>query len=251
MSVARKFYLVPPEMVRSDRGPRNPPILNAINSYQRQATSALEDASLPDDVRLKLYENAKNRQRAYERKAYPFYENQAVVSPASKPTPAPAPSKGRDPIDVLGTVPKTYRTQASWLLDKVKRSEHMRVHPETGRLIVNGEDVPDSHIADLINDLVRVRKTKARPAGWETFNEALFRDGDIPKTVLANEGRARRRDYIKAKPGWRSSVKARGFVDSSPPTASSSRKRVPSSSPIGRRTRARKKDRSWSWSQST
>ena len=53
-----------------------------------------------------------------------------------------------------------------------------------GELVYKGDVVPNTHIHDLIQDVLRKRKTHI-PVGWQTFARAL-RESNIPQDLVGN-----------------------------------------------------------------
>ena len=54
-----------------------------------------------------------------------------------------------------------------------------------GRIYHKGEVVPHTHIHDLVQDVLRKRKTHI-PNWWETFAQAL-KESNIPQDLVGNQ----------------------------------------------------------------
>ena len=90
--------------------------------------------------------------------------------------------------DVVDTVPKTMQVKARRLMEHLKRDIAW-----TARGELNHEGVPvvGSNVVDLVNDLLRKRKTD--PIGWQPFARQ-FRTINLPMELISN---ASRRAYIR------------------------------------------------------
>ena len=82
-----------------------------------------------------------------------------------------APSSGIE-ADVMDTVPKTMQTKARRLIDHLKRDITWTAH---GELIHEGVPVAGSNVVDLVNDLLRMRKTERQDGSYS-------HDNSIPST---------------------------------------------------------------------
>ena len=91
--------------------------------------------------------------------------------------------------EVLRTVPKSMKRKAEQLLSRLKTDPVVTWSPN-GELSYKGIRVPDSNIVDLINDVLRKRRTMPDPRGWETFATALRRI-NIPQELVGNPERRR------------------------------------------------------------
>ena len=89
---------------------------------------------------------------------------------------------------VLATVPKTMKAKASRLMEHLKRDIEWTAR---GELIHEGVPVVGSNVVDLVNDLLRKRKTA--PTGWQPFARQL-RAINLPMTLVGNVSR---RAYIR------------------------------------------------------
>ena len=74
-----------------------------------------------------------------------------------------APSSGIE-ADVVDTVPKTMQVKARRLMEHLKRDIAWTAR---GELIHEGVPIVGSNVVDLVNDMLRKRKTD--PIGWQPF----------------------------------------------------------------------------------
>ena len=90
--------------------------------------------------------------------------------------------------DVVDTVPKTMQGKARRLMERMKRDIAWTAR---GELIHEGVPVAGSNVVDLVNDLLRKRKTD--PTGWQPFARQL-RAMNLPMELVGN---VTRRAYIR------------------------------------------------------
>ena len=79
-----------------------------------------------------------------------------------------APATSGIEADVVGTVPKTMQAKARRLMEHLKRDIFWTAR---GELIHEGVPVIESNVVDLVNDMLRKRKTD--PTGWQPFSRQL------------------------------------------------------------------------------
>ena len=99
-----------------------------------------------------------------------------------------APATSGIEADVVDTVPKTMQAKARRLMEHLKRDISWTARCE---LIHEGVPVAGSNAVDLVNDLLRKRKTD--PTGWQPFTRQL-RAMNLPMELVSNVAR---RDYIR------------------------------------------------------
>ena len=94
---------------------------------------------------------------------------------------APATTSGIE-ADVVDTVPKTMQAKARRLMEHMKRNISWTAR---GELIHEGVPVAGSNVVDLVNDMLRKRKTD--PTGWQPFARQL-RAMILPIVALHTSG---------------------------------------------------------------
>ena len=99
----------------------------------------------------------------------------------------PATTSGIE-ADVVDTVPKTMQGKARRLMERLKRNMSWTAR---GELIHEGVPVAGCNVVDLVNDLLRKRKTDT--TGWQPFGRHL-RAMNLPIELVGNVAR---RDYIR------------------------------------------------------
>ena len=97
------------------------------------------------------------------------------------------PDESLPDADVLGPIPKTMRTRANSLLQRLKSRPDLVSWDERGQVTIGGEKIADSNISDLVSDAMRRRKN-FNPAGSKRFFRVLSAL-NVPKDVARNEQR--------------------------------------------------------------
>ena len=88
---------------------------------------------------------------------------------------------------VLKSIPNNLKGKASLLLDYLKANPDIE-WDKKDQLIVNSQTVDGTNAVDLVNDLLRVRKTVRPPIGWDTLASTL-KKSNIPREVIGNSDR--------------------------------------------------------------
>jgi hypothetical protein len=70
--------------------------------------------------------------------------------------------------DVIGHLPVTLRPKAATLLKRLKARPDVFSWDESGQVKVEGKEIPDSNISDLVSDAMRARKN-FNPKGAQDF----------------------------------------------------------------------------------
>jgi len=83
---------------------------------------------------------------------------------------------------VLDTVPKRCKSQAAKILSYIKKHSDITWSPK-GELTLKGSVLPNTHMVDLINAMLRKRISK--PSGWKQFATVL-KDTKIPHKLVTN-----------------------------------------------------------------
>ena len=91
--------------------------------------------------------------------------------------------KGLSAHTIVKTVPGSFRRKAERLTEFLKSSGRIS-WSDSGRLLVNGKEIENTNIVDLVNDALRQRK-KFAPPGWEIFARELRRM-NAPQELVGN-----------------------------------------------------------------
>ena len=85
--------------------------------------------------------------------------------------------------EIIQSAPKNLRHKASVLLRCIKQDDNIAWNAK-GELVYKGDVVLNTHIHDLVQDVLRKHKTHV-PVGWQTFARAL-RESNIPQDLVGN-----------------------------------------------------------------
>ena len=124
--------------------------------------------------------------------------------------------------DVVESVPKSFKTKAERLLQRIKLDPEVKWN-NLGELEYRGQLIKNSNLTDLVNDVLRKRKNSREPLGWETFADVLHRL-NVPQELIGNPTRwtyMRKRETLAKTPEKKinpknvalSSIKRRPLLD--------------------------------------
>ena len=116
-----------------------------------------------------------------------------------------------DDVIVRG-IPKTMRTRAIALLERLKARSDVISWDDTGQVKIDGVFIPKSNISDLISSAMRSRKYFDPVASQEFFN--VLNNINVPKDLVRNEEgwkkvtQKARNDFLEpasgSEPSWES-----------------------------------------------
>ena len=89
--------------------------------------------------------------------------------------------------DVIASVPKSMRSKAERLLHRLKSTPEVKWN-DLGEFEYRGQVIKKSNLTDLVNDVLRKRKSARDPQGWETFAQVLQRI-NVPQDLVGNSVR--------------------------------------------------------------
>ena len=244
MEHARKMALVDPRMLDTLRSPPPPTdtLGKKVQALDDEMKTILDRKDLDDRTKVTLYNQVLQRYNVLSDKHVKEPVRVVTVNESGTgvgagvaegvigaPAPAPAPtttSTSGIEADVLDTVPKTMQGKARRLMERMKRDI---VWTARGELIHEGVPVAGSNVVDLVNDLLRKRKTD--PTGWQPFARQL-RAMNLPMELVGN---VTRRAYIRQA--------------TTPPTSTPGRRRripaTPRSGGGGASARSARRSLSW------
>ena len=204
MQHARKMVLVPHDVARQLHTSHHntmTPTYEGLDGLDEQMQSIIRRRDIPIDERVKLYQQAL---LGYVNMHQKLKQPMAVkvetmdISPEERNASAQSSNVGRAQTDrapswvhrVAESVPKTLKKKAEQLVQLVEHapSNVLRFN-EAGELIVGDRRMEGTHIVDLINDVLRKRKS-FHPRGWEIFARALA-TLHPPQELIGNEDRWR------------------------------------------------------------
>lgn len=169
------MQLVDPKMMMMT-APTNP-LHRTISTLDQEMRSILDRQGLSDEEKVRQYNQILQR--------YLEYHNHLQPS-LTTPTPTPIPAMKNVNEEVLQTVPKTMRRKAQAILERVTHQPNTSWN-DRGEFVLDGEVIRGSNIVDLVNDMLRHRKS-FQPRGWQDFARAL-RQSNVPLDLVGNRHR--------------------------------------------------------------
>ena len=198
MEHARKMALVDPRLLDTLRSPPPPPATDTlgkkVQALDDEMKTILDRKDLDDGTKVTLYNQVLQRYNVLTDKR--IKEPLRVVTVNEVEPGSGSEGAVRAPISgleatVLATVPRTMQAKASRLMEHLKRDIAWTAR---GELIHEGVPVVGSNVVDLVNDLLRKRKTD--PTGWQPFARQL-RAINLPMALVGNVSR---RAHIRPAP---------------------------------------------------
>ena len=233
MKHARKMALVDPRMLDMLRSPPPPTdtLGKKVRALDDEMMTILDRKDLDDRTKVTLYNQVLQRYNVLSDKhakepTRVITVNESVAGAAEGAVGAPVTTSGIE-ADVVDTVPKTMQGKARRLMERMKRNMSWTAR---GELIHEGVPVAGSNVVDLVNDLLRKRKTD--PTGWQPFARQL-RAMNLPMELVGNVAR---RDYIRqaTTPATTSTPGRRRRIPATPRSGGSARRSL-SWTPLARR----------------
>ena len=200
MEHARKMALVDPRMLDTLRSPPPPStdtLGKKVQALDDEMMTILDRKDLDDRTKVTLSNQVLQRYNVLSDKHVKEPVRVIMVNEsgagarvgAEEAVGAPATSATSGiEADVVDTVPKTMQAKARRLMEHRKRNISWTAR---GELIHEGVPVAGSNVVDLVNDLLRKRKTD--PTGWQPFARQLC-VMNLPMELVGNVAR---RDYIR------------------------------------------------------
>ena len=238
MEHERKMALVDPRMLDTLRSP--PPSTDTLGKKMQalddEMKTILDRKDLDDRTKVTLYNQVLQRYNVLSDKH--VKEPVRVVTVNESGTGAGAAGAGATEgavgapatgieADVVDTVPKTMQGKARRLMEHLKRDIAWTAR---GELIHEGVPVAGSNVVDLVNDLLRKRKTD--PTGWQPFARQLL-SMNLPMELVGN---VTRRAYIRqATTPTTSTPGRRRRMPTTPRSGGGSARRSLSWTPLARR----------------
>ena len=199
MQYAKKMVLVPHETVQQAHTAHQQtlsPTYQGLSGLDEEMQSILRRRDMPMDERAKLYQQALlgyinmhqklNQPLAVTVDTSPNNVRQTTQKDATSTTPVSAASSWTQ--RVKDSVPKTLVRKAEQLMRLIEGAPSGKVaFNEKGELKLNDQAFEGTHVVDLVNDVLRKRKTYS-PRGWQTFAQALS-TLHPPRELIGNEER--------------------------------------------------------------
>ena len=200
MEYAKKMYLVDPRMLSSRSclpvEETSTPAWNSTQSNDLTAQglsnsfrSILQRTDMAEDQKVKLYGNYLQQYLNRVQKDAPGHTREIVLNDTSSKSLQSTSTEDENKqleIEVVNSAPKNLQKQARLLMQRLKEAADMGWTAK-GELILDGDAIPNTNIVDLINDLLRKRKT-SNPQGWQQLI-AKLKAHNIPHELVRNPDR--------------------------------------------------------------
>ena len=179
----QKLVLIGPQQMGSDDRINHllqDPAKKSLSELDKEMQQVLE-LDISDHDKVSRYNHILQRYLTYyEKSNRPMTVRIDESEPHSKQTYL----SRKFPEQVLRLTPVTFRAKAAEILDRMQESNHVS-WDERGQLVIDGRPIEQSNMVDLINDVVRNRKTITPPLGWQEFATGL-RTLNIPEEIIGN-----------------------------------------------------------------
>lgn len=192
MQYAKKMTLVEPKLLESLTHPRSPPnpILASMSVLDTEMRQVLDSNSGVSD-KVQAYNQILQRYLLQQAK-----HADPPMAVRVRPSTSDENKESRDTIvkedkfdpvesDVLDTIPKPFLKKAHLLMRRLRNNTKVQWN-EKGEIILNGNNIQGSNLADLVNDVLRNRKNMASPLGWQAFASHL-QEMNIPQELIGNK----------------------------------------------------------------
>jgi len=189
MNFAKKMLLVPPETMERLKQASAPS--QAMESLSDEMTGVL-NKPINDTDKWREYEQLLQRYMAGVSKS----KEPIALTLLSDHNDDPILPMQREIVQSVGTN-RTLLRKMAFLMNLLGRDQHIQ-WDERGVVAIGGNIIPGSNIVDLLNDVLRDRKTSA-PVGWEPFAR-LLAFLNVPREFIHNN---QRWDYIRRLHGLR------------------------------------------------
>ena len=197
------MVLVPEEvmnLIQQRTDLQTSPLLKSMSALNQQMSQTLADPNVPDDLKLKTHEQQFQRflNLQQQRESYvPTVKIQSDTTSTQGTQQTPQESQPQQQeqkevqsvsdSEIVKTVPKRFQSQAEGLLQWIKKSPQTIQWDDKGVVSLGGKPIPGSSITDLVNDVLRSRRTFA-PTGRDDFTRALAQL-NTPEDFIRNEDR--------------------------------------------------------------
>lgn len=188
MEYAKKMVLVDPRLMDSLQKPQSHTstiVEGALNKLDMDMKEILNRPDLSEGDKVTMYNQVLQRYLTYQNKIEPPKVHLLNAEKLSAPAPTPIAGQEDEHIEeeIVEAAPKVMRKKAHLLLKRLRRDPQIDWNGK-GELVYKGKTVKNSHINDLVQDVLRKRK-QHNPHGWETFADAL-KQNNVPKDLVGN-----------------------------------------------------------------
>ena len=164
------------------------PIMKNMINTDTDMTNILQRTDIDDTEKQKLY--YANLEKYLNLRQQKDSQTPTVqITPSAPNSEEPFPPNNAQLSDevVVEYIPKTMRPRTTAILNRLKERPDVITWKKTGEVKLEGENIPQSNISDLISDALRARKN-FNPTGSKEFFRVLSKI-NMPKDLVRNEGR--------------------------------------------------------------
>ena len=182
MKRTKRMILVPEDVLgRYERKQKieTSPLVTGMMQQDTAMSGILESENLTDVEKQKLY-NARMEDYLSLRKQK---DDQIPTVRVTRNEGEPLREPLRD-ADVIAHLPATQRPRAAALLKRLKADPSVISWDESGKVKVDGREIANSNISDLVSDALRARKN-FNPTGARTFFQGLAKL-NVPRDIAGN-----------------------------------------------------------------
>ena len=199
MKHSQKMILIPENnldnYLRQQRLTTPPPVTKMVQLdgemktvLDRNDTSQGEKAKLYSQI-LENYLHFKGKRNVEVTQPVPvaFAGDAGKNAAASVPSTREVISKEQSVASIVGILPKSLKSKAKMILEKINDNPQVLSWNEKGELKYQGETVPNTNITNLVSDSLRHRKNN-KPNGFELFTKGL-KQINLPEDLVRNPER--------------------------------------------------------------
>lgn len=170
MEHAKKMLLVDPRWVDTSLQQSLPdPLGQSLRELDSQMRVILERQDMTEHDKAQLYFQTLQR---YMTRVNQYRDKPLGKVDIAQETKEPEAETSEIEKDLLKSVPSTLKKKAAQLLHHLKQNTDLSWN-DRGEITFHGQQVKNSNLIDLVNDVLRHRKQTEQPTGWDTFAEAL------------------------------------------------------------------------------
>ncbi len=197
MEHARKMILVPEDSVEKLKKNSTHDVHHVLTELAKEIQPSAQtpgtntsrlDAQLLEILNAKTPKDGHEKWKLYNDvlRRYLFYTQQSKVPVQETGTPDPEPDTRYDPKAIVATIPATFQRKALGILEYIDRVDTGRKlkWDARGQVTLNGQSLDGVNIVDLIQDVVRARKT-CQAKGCEHFAVYLH-SINTPREFMVN-----------------------------------------------------------------
>ena len=162
------------------------PIMKAMSSLDGDMQGILSRHDVAPDEKVKLYNQVLQRYINYHDQRQTAAQAPVQVSLTSQDTSSSPEVADSIERETLESVPPRMKKKAQLLINRIKAHPQMK-WSDRGELVYKDEVMPNTNVADLVNDVLRRRK-HFEPHGWQTFAHAL-KEMNVPQDLIGHQER--------------------------------------------------------------